>query len=207
MAEALSEGRGSLRDVPLTFAAIDFETANGSSASACSVGIVLVDDGRVTGRAGWRIRPPEGHDWFSEWNVRIHGITPDQVAHAKRWDHQLDDLLDVVAGRPLVAHNAAFDMGVLRGGCAATDLVLPPLEYFCSLQIARRTYALHSYRLPVVAMAAGYDDFRHHDAIEDAAACAAIVVHAAGRHGVEHVDDLLAASGVEMRTLAAPALA
>ena len=32
------------------FAAIDFETANGNRSSVCSVGLVIVRDGRVTDR-------------------------------------------------------------------------------------------------------------------------------------------------------------
>ena len=40
------------RHVPLDFTAIDFETANGSNASACSVGLVKVRDGEIVDRIG-----------------------------------------------------------------------------------------------------------------------------------------------------------
>ena len=68
--------------MPVDFTAIDFETANSSSASACSVGLVKVRDGRVVDRVHWYIRPPFPHNEFSEWNIRIHGITPEMVADA-----------------------------------------------------------------------------------------------------------------------------
>lgn len=191
MSEAVSEGAASIPFVPLDFAAIDFETAGPSAASACSVGVVTVVDGRVVDRVGWLIRPPAGHDVFSEWNIRIHGITPDRVVGAAGWADQLDDLIEAIGGRPVVAHNARFDMGVLRAACFASGVRTPPIDYFCSLHIARRTYALTSYRLPVAAMAAGFEDFAHHDALADAEACAAIVVHAADRHGAEDVSGLL----------------
>jgi DNA polymerase-3 subunit epsilon len=187
--------------VPLDFAAIDFETAGPSAASACSVGVVTVEDGRVVDRVGWLIRPPAGHDVFSEWNVRIHGITPDQVVGAAGWAEQMSDLLDVIGDRPVVAHNARFDMGVVRAACFASGVLTPPLDYFCSLRVARRTYALTSYRLPVAAMAAGFEDFRHHDALADAEACAAIVVHAARRHGAQDVEGLLDAVGDRLSRL------
>ncbi|WP_375405336.1 exonuclease domain-containing protein [uncultured Amnibacterium sp.] len=177
--------------MPLDFAAIDFETAGPSAASACSVGVVTVVDGRVVDRVGWLIRPPAGHDVFSEWNIRIHGITPDRVVGAAGWGDQLGDLIEAIGGRPVVAHNARFDMGVLRAACFASGTSTPALDYFCSLRVARRTYALTSYRLPVAAMAAGFEDFAHHDALADAEACAAIVVHAADRHGAEDVASLL----------------
>jgi DNA polymerase III subunit epsilon len=187
--------------VPLTFAAIDFETANPSSASACAVGVVVVEDERVVERAGWPIRPPAGHDLFTDWNIRIHGITPADVAHAAGWVEQLDDLVAIVGDRPIVAHNARFDVGVIRAACAVTGAGLPPFDYFCSLAIARRTYVLDSYRLPVVADAVGFGDFRHHDALADAEACAAIVLHAANRHGVASVAHLLDAVGSRLATV------
>jgi DNA polymerase-3 subunit epsilon len=197
----VSEGAASIPSVPLDFAAIDFETAGPSAASACSVGVVTVEDGRVVDRVGWLIRPPAGHDVFSEWNIRIHGITPEQVVDAVGWADQMTDLLDAIGDRPVVAHNARFDMGVVRAACFAAGVHTPPLDYFCSLHVARRTYALTSYRLPVAAMAAGFEDFRHHDALADAEACAAIVVHAAQRHGVEDVDGLLGAVGDRLSRL------
>ena len=189
----MSEVGASIAAVPLTFTAIDFETANASSASACSVGVVTVEDGRVVDRVGWLIRPPLGHDVFTEWNVRIHGIAPYTVIEAPGWAEQLDDLLRAIGDRPVVAHNARFDIGVIRAACAVTGVRTPPLRYFCSLQIARRTYHLDSYRLPVAAMAAGFEDFRHHDAVGDAEACAAIVIHASRRHDADDVPALLAA--------------
>jgi DNA polymerase-3 subunit epsilon len=187
----------------LNFTAIDFETANSSSASACSVGLVKVADGRVVDRASWFIRPPLGHDFFNEWNTRIHGIVASDVADAMLWAEQLDDLVSFAGDDHLVAHNAGFDMGVISGGCAASGIETPSFAYACSLQIARRTYSLDSYRLPVAAMAAGFEDFAHHDALADAEACAAIVVHAAKRHEAEDIAHLVKITGTKMGRIGA----
>ncbi|MES1169311.1 MAG: exonuclease domain-containing protein, partial [Leifsonia sp.] len=100
--------------MPLDFTAIDFETANGSAASACSVGLVKVRDGQVVDKIGWFIQPPSGHDHFVEWNTRIHGITADMVIDAPTWADQLADLRAYVDDDVLVAHNAGFDMGVMK---------------------------------------------------------------------------------------------
>jgi DNA polymerase-3 subunit epsilon len=187
--------------VPLDFTAIDFETANSSSASACSVGMVKVRDGRIVDSAYWLIKPPAGHDEFWEWNTRIHGLVAADVADAQAWTEQLPGLVAFADGDILVAHNAGFDMGVITGACAATLAEAPVFEYACSLQIARKTYHLDSYRLPVAAMAAGFDDFQHHNALADAEACAAIVVHAAGRHDATSVAELVAAVGAKMGSI------
>lgn len=174
----------------LDFTAIDFETANQSSASACAVGLVKVRDGVVVDRASWLIRPPFGHDAFSHWNVRIHGIRPADVADAPRWADQQQAIVDFADGDTFVAHNVGFDRGVMRAAALASGLDVPESSWTCSLRIARRTYHLDSYRLPVAAMAAGFDDFQHHDAAGDAAACAAIVVHAARRHDADDLEHL-----------------
>jgi len=188
--------------VSLDFTAIDFETANASSASACAVGLARVRNGRVVATTGWLIRPPAGHDRFFELNIGIHGIRPADVRDAKPWEAQLDDLAAFAGADVLVAHNAGFDMAVLRRACEATGQPCPPYRYACSLQVARRTYELASYRLPLAAAAAGFGSFRHHEATSDAVACAHIMIDAARRAGAESLDDLTAHLGLRMgRTL------
>ncbi|MCA0216079.1 MAG: 3'-5' exoribonuclease [Actinobacteria bacterium] len=190
--------------MPLDFTAIDFETANNSPASACSVGLVKVRDGRVVDSAYWLIRPPFGHDAFLEWNVRIHGIMAADVTDALLWSEQLHDLQSFAENDVLVAHNAGFDMGVIAAASAASFVPTPTYDYLCSLQVARRTYHLDSYKLPSAAMAAGFEDFTHHNALADAEACAAIIVHAADRHGASDVAELATAVGAQLKRVGAP---
>lgn len=93
-----------------------------------------------------------------------------------------------------MAHNAPFDMGVLRASAAHIDAALPALNYACSLAISRKTYNLESYRLNAVAYAIGHEEFDHHDALADSDACARIIIHAADRHGVDDLAELLKAT-------------
>lgn len=190
--------------MPLDFTAIDFETANNSAASACSVGLVKVRNGRVVDQASWLIKPPFGHDAFLEWNVRIHGIMAVDVTDALLWSEQLPDLTAFAENDVLVAHNAGFDMGVIGAACTASYIPTPEFDYLCSLQVARRTYQLDSYKLPVAAMAAGFEDFQHHDALADSLACAAIIVHAAKRHGARDIHELAENTGARMKRLGVP---
>lgn len=184
--------------VPLDFTAIDFETANSSSASACAVGLARVRDGRVVTTAGWLIQPPAGHDRFFELNTGIHGICADDVIDAPGWSAQLAALTAFIGDDVLVAHNAGFDTSVLRRACEATGDLCPPYRYVCSLQVSRKTYELASYRLPLVAAAAGFLDFAHHDAAADALACAHIMIDAAARAGATDVIELAMLLGVRV---------
>lgn len=192
--------------MPVDFTAIDFETANSKSASACAVGLVRVRDGLVVEREAWLIRPPAGFDNFLEFNVQIHGITPEMVDDAEGWSDQFTRMHEFIGEDIVVAHNASFDMGVIKGACAATVLPTPRYRYLCSVQVARKTYSLDSYRLPSAAAAAGFAEFEHHDAMADAEACAAIISDAARRFEATTVDALAKATGVSIKRLTATPL-
>ncbi len=98
-----------------TFVAIDFETADRWPDSACAVGLVRVEDGRIVRREVRLIRPPRSQVDFTA----IHGITWEQVSAKPRFGQvwqEMDDLLDGAAF--LAAHNAPFDRGVLAACCS-----------------------------------------------------------------------------------------
>lgn len=192
--------------MPVDFTAIDFETANSQSASACAVGLVRVRNGIVVEREDWLIRPPEQCSNFLDFNIKIHGITPEMVAEAAGWAEQFDRMHSFIGNDIVVAHNASFDMGVIKGACAATVLPTPKYRYLCSVQVARKTYTLDSYRLPSAAAAAGFAEFAHHDALADAEACAAIIVDAARLFEAPSVDALAKATKVPIKRLTATPL-
>jgi DNA polymerase-3 subunit epsilon len=187
--------------VPLDFTAIDFETANGDPASACAVGLVKVRDGKIVDTYSTLINPPTGWWDFHPGNIGVHGIRPADVEHAPTWPEVLEQLLTFIEGDVLVAHNAGFDMGVLRKTTERVGLTLPELNYACSLMISRKTYNLDSYRLNAVAYAVGHEEFDHHDALADSDACARIIIHAAKRHGVEDLEGLLAETNQALKSL------
>lgn len=189
--------------MPVDFTAIDFETANSHPSSACSVGLVKVRDGLVVDRAMWFIQPPTAHADFMPFNIKIHGITPEMVADAPFWEEQLDTLREFVGEDILIAHNASFDMGVIRSACAETVSPTPRFTYMCSVQVSRKTYDISSHRLPLAAAAAGFGEFSHHEALADAEACAAIVIDAARRHEAADLPALSKLAGVKLHQLKA----
>ena len=189
--------------MPVDFTAIDFETANSHASSACSVGLVRIRDGKVVDRARWLIKPPAGHDEFLPFNIKIHGVTPEMVEHAAGWADQLTELREFIGEDIAVAHNAGFDMGVIRAACAETIMPTPKLRYLCTVQLSRKTYDIPSHRLPLAAAAAGFGEFSHHEALADAEACAAIAIDAARRHEVNDLPSLAKATGLRIQQLKA----
>ena len=56
------------------FTAIDFETANRYPTSACSIGIVVVQDGEITEEFSHLIKPEPYY--FNKKFIEIHGLLP-----------------------------------------------------------------------------------------------------------------------------------
>ncbi|MCQ9163261.1 exonuclease domain-containing protein [Arthrobacter sp. STN4] len=184
--------------MPVDFTAIDFETANGFRGSPCSVGVTKVRDGAVVDEAYWLMRPPAGHDHFDARNIAIHGISPDDVLGAPRFKDVFGEVRDFIGGDALVAHNAAFDLGVIRSASEVSAMPAPAFDYACTVVLSRKNYSLPSYSLPYVAEAAGVPLVNHHDATEDARACAGIMVDIAARQEASSVAGVFAAMKLSM---------
>ncbi len=174
----------------LDFCAIDFETANWFRGSPCAVGLVRVLDGRVAETRHDLMRPPEEWDFFDDFNVGLHGITKAMVRGKPRFKVALPGILEFASGLPFVAHNAAFDMGVIRDACEVSWVEYPSATYACTLVFARRTWPLLSFSLPWVAEAAGASLDAHHDPEQDALAAARILLAIADHHGAVSLDEV-----------------
>ncbi len=170
--------------------AIDFETANEDRASACAVGLAWIENGVITRRAHRLIRPQRMY--FNPWNTKIHGIRARDVKDSPAFGEVLSEFADDIARFPLIAHNAAFDIGVLSACAESYGMRLPPISYLCTVLVARRTWPGHRrYSLDQVAARLGVA-FGHHHAGEDAFACASIAVAAAEEAGAEDIPSLAA---------------
>lgn len=172
----------------MEFVAIDFETANETRASACSCGIAVVADGKVVDKRHWLIQPKELR--FNSYNVRIHGIDRDAVANQPRFCELWEEIRPYLDGRIVLAHNASFDMSVLRNALDGYKIDYPRLEYSCTYLISRQTWSDWAcFALSAVAYKLKID-FSHHDAAEDARACAEVALMAVKHLGATSFDDL-----------------
>lgn len=168
--------------VPGPFVAIDFETADHAPDSACAVGLVRVEHGRVVRKVRQFIRPPRDVMLFTH----IHGITLDYVEDKPSFAQAWPLLKEVLDGAEfLAAHNAGFDRGVMRACCLAADLDMPHQQWVCSVRQARNVLNIYPANLANVCRVMGIK-LNHHEALSDAEACARIVMAARRmqRHGM-----------------------
>jgi DNA polymerase-3 subunit epsilon len=157
-----------------TFVAIDFETADRLSDSACAVGLVRVEGGRLVARRACMIRPPRRYFLFTY----VHGITWKDVENEPSFAELWPNLAPLLDGAEfLAAHNASFDRSVLHACCRTAGVAPPSLDFLCTMALARRRWSIRPTRLPDVCQRLGLP-LRHHDPLSDAEACARIVIAA-----------------------------
>jgi DNA polymerase III subunit epsilon len=135
--------------VSLDFVAFDVETANYDRGSICAVGWAVVRSGDIVDTGSFLCRPPEPVYWFDPWISRIHGITERDVHDKPSFGDIVPRLVTGFGDLPIIAHNAAFDIGALREAHSHCGLPWPTLSYGCTLVWSRRLLRLPSNRLPI----------------------------------------------------------
>jgi len=162
---------------PMTFASLDFETANRSRVSICAAGLAVFEDGKLAEAPYWLVRPPKGHGWFDEGFIECHGLTHLDVLDAPEFSDIAPELLSRLTQADLViAHNAHFDIGHLSETLNHFGLPRPEFDYVCTCQLARRVWPdLPSHSLKTLTTHIGHK-FNHHHAQADAEAAGRVLL-------------------------------
>jgi len=156
------------------FAALDFETANFMGESACAIGLVIVDQGKITASISRLIRPPENLFSFT-W---LHGISWSDVAQKPTFGELWNEISPLLDGVEFIAaHNASFDRSVLMKCCRLYGCLPPADRYLCTMRLSRKMWDIRPTKLSDVCNQFGIP-LNHHEAASDALACARIVLRA-----------------------------
>ena len=158
----------------LNFAAIDFETANNERSSVCSVGIVIVRDGKIVDKFYSLIKPEP--EYYNYWCSQVHGLSLDDTMEAPVFPDVWAQIEPMIEGLPLVAHNKAFDESCLKAVFRVYQMDYPDYEFHCTCIASRKVWPEVPHNLDIIASRCGYDLENHHHALADAEACAAIAL-------------------------------
>lgn len=156
------------------FAAIDFETANYERTSVCSVGIVVVRNGKIADTFYSLIQPEP--NYYNYCCTRVHGLTKEDTEDAPVFPDVWKQVETKISGLPLVAHNKAFDENCLKAVFRCYQMDYPDYEFCCTLQQSRKVWREGKHTLDVIAERCGFNLENHHNALADAEACAAIAL-------------------------------
>lgn len=165
----------------MNFTAIDFETANALRSSACSVGMVKVREGIIVDRYYSLIKPFPLK--FDQRNIGVHGINYQTVEEAPSFWDIWDDMYKFIGDDVVVAHQVSFEKSVIIGNFKEAEQEMPDLTFLCSLYMARVAFPRRENH-QLTSLCKEYLDykFNHHNALEDAEACALMVVHMIENH-------------------------
>jgi DNA polymerase III subunit epsilon len=167
----------------MNFVALDVETANPDMASVCQIGAARYSSGVLAEE--WRTYV-DPQDYFDGMHVTVHGIHESTVAGAPTFP-ELSDVLRRWLGNVIVVTHTHFERTALHQAAGKYGLDMPSCTWLDSARVARRAweeFGERGYGLSNVCRAIGYE-FKHHDALEDAKAAAAVVLAALQKTGLD----------------------
>lgn len=179
-----------------TFVVVDLETTGGAPVDAgiTEIGAVKIRGGEVIGEFQSLVNPGVAIPPFI---TALTGISDSTVADAPTLAAVFPSLLEFIAGATLVAHNAAYDVGFLKGAASRLEQEWPDPRVIDTVRMARA--ALPNGEVPNRKLRTLADHFRApvsptHRALDDARATVHVfhcLLERLAAAGVTRLDDLL----------------
>ena len=155
------------------YIAFDVETPNHLNHRMSAIGISVIENGAVADSFYSLVDPETDFDAFNTW---LTGIDADAVRGAPNFAALWPQIEPLLNSGILVAHNAPFDMGVLRRCLQAYDISWKrSARYLCTVQMGRRLLPDRSHKLDALCSYYGIA-LDHHHAGSDSRACAEILL-------------------------------
>jgi len=175
-AVALEPEEDAFRDRPVggvPLAALDFETSGtGPDARAIEIGVACFDGG-IEGECFSTLLDPGVP--VSRFVTELTGIVTEDLAGKPSFAEVWPEILSLLEGRVLMAHNLPFDRRVLRKELAYAGLAEFGGETFCTLRFARCALPRKTpASLDALSDRYGLFAGRRHRALDDAVLCGSV---------------------------------
>jgi DNA polymerase-3 subunit epsilon len=156
------------------WAVVDVETSGfrpGQARVVSVAALALGDDGNVE------------HSLYSLLNpgvdpgpTHVHGLTTEMLQGQPTFGDVVGDLVQLLKGRTLVAHNVGFDYSFLAAEAELVGAELPVDTVMCTVELTRRLeLETENLRLETLARHWGITQMKPHDALDDALVLAQIL--------------------------------
>jgi DNA polymerase III subunit epsilon len=145
---------------------LDLETTGGSPLHSriTEVAAVRVEQGREVARWSSLVNPGTSIPYFIQ---KLTGISDTMVADAPSFEGISTQLLHLLDGAVLVAHNARFDHGFLVHEFARLDIALR-VKTLCTVRLSRKLYPQHKgHGLDAIMQRHGLTTMARHRAMGD----------------------------------------
>ena len=163
------------------FVAIDFETLEFWRASVISIGLVVIEDNKIIDSYYTKVCPPTQMESYH--CVKIHGLHYKDVKNYPKFDEICEKIdKEYIKGSPIIAHNVGFEKSCINE-CGDFFGTNTDYIYYDTLNMSRKYInKLENYKLDTVSKFVHHKLNHHHNALEDAKACAAIFIYLNKKH-------------------------
>ena len=108
--------------------------------------------------------------------THVHGLTTEMLEGQPCFGDVVSDLIELIRGRTLVAHNVGFDYSFLAAEAEMVGAALPIDTAMCTVELTRRLeLGTENLRLETLAAHWGITQMKPHDALDDALVLAQIL--------------------------------
>ena len=168
------------------YVVFDVETPNRYNNRMSAIGISVIEDGAIVREFFSYVNP---ETFFETFNTELTGIDDDTVKDAPTFAELWPEIEPIMSDGILAAHNATFDLGVLKKCLHDYGFTWKPaVRYCCTVQIGRRLLPAIRHRLNDLCDYYGIA-LDHHKADSDSHACAEILLRyfAEGMQEKDHI--------------------
>ena len=157
----------------MRFIVFDVETPNRYNSRMSAIGISVIEDGQIVDDFYSLVDPEQPFDRF---NTLLTGISEESVSDAPTFPQLWEQIEALISSGILVAHNAGFDIGVLRHCLCDYGIDWKPsVQGLCTVVMGRNLLPGISHKLNDMCAYYGID-LNHHRADSDSHACAEILL-------------------------------
>lgn len=163
------------------FVSLDFETLENWRASVISIGIAVIEDNKIVDTFYTNVCPPSKNENY--YCVQTHGMHYKDVKDNPMFD-EVWKMIDekYIKGSPIIAHNIGFEKTCINE-CGDYFGTNTEYQYYDTLNISRKyVKGLENYKLNTVSEYINYNLKNHHNALDDALACANIFIYFNKKH-------------------------
>jgi ATP-dependent DNA helicase DinG len=173
--------------LPQTFVAIDVETTGLDAEKDEIIDIALVhfENGNIATSIDFLIKPQKELPSFVNY---LTGISQSELNDAKPFKEIAPQILEFIDGKPLVAHNAAFDSKLFTLALSRNGFKNNEFVFWDSLAIAQAAWTYESHKLVNLVKMLNIDVSASHRALPDAEACGKVFLR--GLEELEKSSDL-----------------
>lgn len=155
------------------YIAFDVETPNRYNSRMSAIGISVIENDVIVDDFYSLVDPEQPFDWF---NSQLTGINEESVFDAPSFPEVWEQIEPIMSSGILVAHNASFDIGVLRRCLASYEIEWKPyVKGICTVVMGRSLLPDISHKLNDMCSYYGIE-LNHHHADSDSHACAEILL-------------------------------